>query len=132
MTTGQLQYTAQDSRRYLNVSNNNQLATSRVGTDWTKRDSDNDVVQLLQMLRQRTRYPVINGCCSYSLLQVARGRLDGYVHLGPELFDFAAGAMIVEEVGGKVTDALGKRWGIHSESIVATNGCIHDELLEVI
>jgi fructose-1,6-bisphosphatase/inositol monophosphatase family enzyme len=51
---------------------------------------------------------------------------------GPEPFDIAAAGLIVEKAGGKVTDMQGNPWSPFSESIVATNGLIHEALLEVL
>jgi len=47
-----------------------------------------------------------------------------------QAWDSAAGFHIVEEAGGKVTDFKGKRFSPHQTFVVASNGVIHDELLE--
>ena len=69
------------------------------------------------------------GCASIDLCLVARGWLDGYWerHLKP--WDVAAGALIVQEAGGTVTDVRGGPFDPHSGEAVATNGAIHEELV---
>jgi myo-inositol-1(or 4)-monophosphatase len=69
------------------------------------------------------------GAASLDLCLVARGWMDGYweKHLHP--WDVAAGALIVTEAGGIVTDWTGGRLDIHEGAVVATNGAIHEELI---
>lgn len=69
------------------------------------------------------------GCASIDLCLVARGWLDGYWerHLKP--WDVAAGALIVREAGGTVTNATGGPFDAHTGEAVATNGAIHEELV---
>ena len=66
------------------------------------------------------------------LASVAAGRTDGYweLRLGP--WDVAAGALLVEEAGGRVTDLTGGALDLDTPAIVASNGRIHDEMLSVI
>ena len=63
---------------------------------------------------------------------VALGKIDAYIHLSPLPFDFAAMALVVEKHGGKVTECDGSPWHAFSSSIIASNGILHDELLETI
>src|SRR5262245_21959069 len=66
------------------------------------------------------------------LAWVAAGRLDGYweLRLGP--WDAAAGSLLVEEAGGRVTDIDGAPLNIDEPRMLATNGIIHDEMLAVL
>ena len=50
------------------------------------------------------------GSAALDLCYVASGRLDGYYERGAHAWDVAAGALMVEEAGGKVTDYRGARW----------------------
>jgi myo-inositol-1(or 4)-monophosphatase len=63
---------------------------------------------------------------------VAAGRVDGYweLRLGP--WDVAAGALLVEEAGGRVTNLEGGPLDLDAPSVVASNGMIHDEMLAVL
>lgn len=69
------------------------------------------------------------GSAALSLAWVAAGRLDGYweLRLGP--WDVAAGALLVEEAGGRATDLAGGAIDPRSPSVVASNGAIHAEML---
>ncbi|HET9745113.1 MAG TPA: inositol monophosphatase family protein [Chitinophagaceae bacterium] len=70
------------------------------------------------------------GSACIDLCWVACGRFDGFYEHKLEPWDSAAGYLIVEEAGGKVTDHAGKKFSIYQHGIVATNGKIHDELLK--
>lgn len=68
------------------------------------------------------------GSAALDLCNVACGRFDGYWEQNISLWDVAAGALILQEAGGKVTDFYGKPLTNEVENILATNGLIHDEL----
>jgi myo-inositol-1(or 4)-monophosphatase len=69
------------------------------------------------------------GSASLDLCMVGRGWFDGYWerHLSP--WDLAAGALIVREAGGTVTDTRGGTFDSHTGEVVATNGAIHEALI---
>jgi myo-inositol-1(or 4)-monophosphatase len=69
------------------------------------------------------------GCASLDLCLVARGWFDGYWERRLSAWDLAAGALIVREAGGTVTDTRGGGFDPHSGEVVATNGAIHEELI---
>ena len=72
------------------------------------------------------------GSAVLDLAYLAAGRLDGYweLRLGP--WDAAAGWLMVEEAGGRVTDLAGGAFDLAAPRIVASNGLIHDQMLEVL
>lgn len=72
------------------------------------------------------------GSACIDLCWVACGRFDGFYEHKLETWDSAAGYLIVEEAGGKVTDHDGKKFSPYQHRIIATNGKIHDELLGVV
>jgi myo-inositol-1(or 4)-monophosphatase len=72
------------------------------------------------------------GSAAIDLCWVAAGRFDGFYEHKLEPWDSAAGYIIVEEAGGKVTDFNGDKFSIYQHRLLATNGKIHDEMLEVI
>lgn len=69
------------------------------------------------------------GAASLDLCMVARGWLDGYWERRLQPWDVAAGALIVEEAGGRVTDTRGGRFDAMVGEVLATNGAIHEEML---
>ena len=70
-----------------------------------------------------------DGAAALDLCYVACGRVDGYWEMKLSPWDVAAGVLILEEAGGKVTGFRGEEYNIFDKQIVATNGLIHKELL---
>jgi myo-inositol-1(or 4)-monophosphatase len=71
------------------------------------------------------------GSAALDLAYVASGRLDGFYETALNRWDIAAGALIVEEAGGLVTGYAGK-FDAKSGEIVASNGRLHQPMLDVI
>ena len=69
-----------------------------------------------------------DGSAALDLACVAAGRFDGFWEFGLKPWDTAAGVVIVEEAGGKITDLEGKPYVLGGKSILATNGLIHAEM----
>jgi myo-inositol-1(or 4)-monophosphatase len=69
------------------------------------------------------------GSAAMDLCWVAAGRFDGFYEHKLQAWDSAAGFLIVEEAGGKVTDYNGEPYSPYQPHILATNAKIHDELL---
>lgn len=72
------------------------------------------------------------GSAAIDLCWVACGRFDGFYEHKLEPWDSAAGYLIVEEAGGKVTDHEGNKFSVYQHKLLATNGKIHDEMVEII
>ena len=72
------------------------------------------------------------GSAALDLCYVAAGRMDGFWEQGLKPWDVAAGLLLVEEAGGRVTTYDGSAFSAYSDRIVASNGHIHDQMLEVI
>ena len=72
------------------------------------------------------------GSAAIDLCWVACGRFDGFFEQKLEPWDSAAGFLIVEEAGGKVTDFKGDAFSVYQHKLIATNGLIHTEMVEVI
>ncbi|MBI5373489.1 MAG: inositol monophosphatase [Sphingobacteriales bacterium] len=72
------------------------------------------------------------GSAAIDLCWVAAGRFDGFYEHKLEPWDSAAGFLIVEEAGGKVTDFNGNPFSVYQHRLLATNGKIHEEMLAVI
>jgi myo-inositol-1(or 4)-monophosphatase len=72
------------------------------------------------------------GSAAMALCYVAAGRLDGYAERYIGQWDYMAGALIVKEAGGKVSNYEGVTTFTQGDSIIATNGVIHEKLLEAV
>jgi myo-inositol-1(or 4)-monophosphatase len=70
------------------------------------------------------------GSAAADLANVACGRLEGFFELGLSAWDAAAGSLLIEEAGGKVTDFSGGDTWLFGRQIVASNGLLHDAMLE--
>ena len=72
------------------------------------------------------------GTAAIDLAYIACGRLDGFWELQLKPWDTAAGKVIVEEAGGKITNYAGDPYSIYDKTILATNTLIHSDMLEVL
>jgi len=71
------------------------------------------------------------GSAALDLCYIASGRMDGFWELDLKPWDVAAGALIVEEAGGRVTDFRGQPHDPRRPQLVATNGKIHDAMVTI-
>jgi myo-inositol-1(or 4)-monophosphatase len=69
------------------------------------------------------------GSAAMDLCWVAAGRFDGFYEHKLNAWDSAAGFLIVEEAGGRVSDFAGNPYSPYQPHILATNGRIHEEML---
>ena len=72
------------------------------------------------------------GSAALDMCYVAAGRFDGYWESKIQPWDVAAGALIVTEAGGRVSTIAGEPFRSRAGSVLASNGHIHDLMLEVI
>ncbi len=102
------------------------------GFPYTYLDQPNGPLEVFEKLI-RKGVPVRRlGSAAIDLCWVAAGRFDGFYEHKLQAWDSAAGFLIVEEAGGRITDFKGDYYSPYQPHIVATNGHIHDELLDVI
>jgi myo-inositol-1(or 4)-monophosphatase len=71
------------------------------------------------------------GSAALDICYVAAGRMDGFWEQDLKPWDIAAGAIILEEAGGKVTDFNGGPFSSRRPQLLATNGRIHDQMLGI-
>lgn len=69
------------------------------------------------------------GSAALDLAYVAAGRFDGFWERGLKPWDIAAGIILIEEAGGKITSYEGQPLVLESGRILASNGVIHDKLI---
>ncbi|MCP4454631.1 MAG: inositol monophosphatase [Planctomycetes bacterium] len=114
----------------IGVSQRGTLIDSVLGTGFAcvRSDLEHDNLpyfnKILPKIRGIRRY----GSCAVDLSYVACGRLEGFWELNLNLYDMAAGMLILREAGGRVTDFSGDTRDMPGQ-LVATNGLIHEELL---
>lgn len=103
------------------------------GFPYSRRVAAFNNVQLLDYFLRRSQGVRRMGSAALDMAYIACGRFDGYwePHLSP--WDVGAGALLVEEAGGRMSDFNGGRARLLSgEEVVASNGRIHAEMLTVL
>lgn len=118
----------------LRVTEKNDVATSCLvtGFPYSYLDEPNGPLVVFEKLI-RLGVPVRRlGSAAIDLCWVAAGRFDGFYEHKLNAWDSAAGYLMVEEAGGKVTDFKGNAYSPYQPHIVGTNGKLHNELLDYI
>jgi myo-inositol-1(or 4)-monophosphatase len=72
-----------------------------------------------------------DGSAALDLASVAAGRFEAFWEFGLNRWDTAAGVVLVEEAGGRITGLNGEPYALGGPMILATNGLIHDETQKV-
>lgn len=88
-------------------------------------------MELFKILTHRTQGVRRLGSAAVELCHVARGILDGFWEFDLHPWDSAAGIVILQEAGGQVTKMDGEPYSIFDRQILATNGSIHGEILNL-
>ena len=118
----------------IRTSDEDRLIRSLVATGFpneikTARDKNlRKFARVLQRVRSLRR----SGSAALDLCYLAAGRLDGYWVLELAPWDAAAGVLMVEEAGGRVTDLDGAPTHLHTKDFVASNGKIQNSLLALL
>jgi myo-inositol-1(or 4)-monophosphatase len=72
------------------------------------------------------------GSAAIDLCWVACGRFDGFWEYNLNSWDVAAGYLIVQEAGGKITNFKDDPYSVFDKETLATNGLIHEEMISLI
>lgn len=112
------------------VSEEETLLTSLIATGFpADRDGALPInMKGVQALSPKVRNIRVAGSAALHLAYVAAGRLSGFWEIGLNAWDIAAGALLITESGGSVTDTEGKPYHLGVRNVMATNGRIHEEL----
>ena len=73
-----------------------------------------------------------DGSAALDLCHTAAGRFDGFWEQKLFPWDVAAGGLLVTEAGGKLSNFKGENFSIYDNEIVASNGIIHDQMVEAL
>lgn len=115
----------------IGVSKQNKLDKSLILCD-NQYYNNPDMMKNYGKIVDKTFTTRITGSACYDFISVASGKSEARVMHAPKECDIAAGALILTEAGGLVTDFEGKPWSLKSKNIVASNGLVHDELLRLL
>ena len=119
----------------IQVSAVSRLADSLLsaGTVPGRRELADDAFRQMRALYDRCQDVRRTGCASLDLCWVACGRLDGYVELSLQPWDYAAGMRIAAEAGGKVTTLDGSPLSLREGGpLLASNGRLHSALQAIL
>jgi myo-inositol-1(or 4)-monophosphatase len=110
----------------LRVSATDDLARALVALDWP-REPRMRAQALAALGRVAVACHTVRslGSAALELAYVAAGRLDAYFQLALQPWDAAAGWLLVNEAGGRVTTPGGGEWGLRPGGIAASNGTLH-------
>ncbi|HEX5056912.1 MAG TPA: inositol monophosphatase family protein [Gammaproteobacteria bacterium] len=125
---------AQLNERRIRVSTRHQMNTALLGTGMPFRpDQDLDYyLATLRILMRESAGVRRPGAAALDLSYVAAGRLDGFWEFGLKPWDIAAGALLIQEAGGIISDQHGKGDFLESGNVVCGNPKIHQQMLKLI
>ena len=95
-------------------------------------DKNDEYLDIIKMFLAETHGIRRLGSAAVDLAYVACGRMEGFFEYSLNPWDVAAGALIVQQAGGNVTDFRGGNNFLHGGELCASNGKIHAEMLEVV
>ncbi|RXJ67010.1 inositol monophosphatase [Halarcobacter ebronensis] len=109
------------------------IATGFPYTSGTNQDDLDDVIKKIKRVLPKCQDIRRLGSAALDLCYVARGTYEGYYEMNLKAWDVSAGLLILQEAGGKVTSLQNSEYKLFEDKyIVASNGYIHKELLEVL
>ncbi|MEX2461159.1 MAG: inositol monophosphatase family protein [Paenibacillaceae bacterium] len=114
----------------MGVSTENKLIDSLLGSGLPADRNNAMPINLIGInaIAPKVRNIRIVGSAALHLAYVAAGRLSGFWEIGLNSWDIAAGALLIQEAGGIVSDTLGKPYKLDVRNVMATNSLIHQEL----
>lgn len=117
----------------LRVSNIAKVADAVVATGlpYDIRETGSNIAHTGALMRRAIEVRVL-GAAALHLAYVAAGRLEAFWEPGLNPWDIAAGALLVEEAGGRITDMRGGKFHLECRDVLGTNGAVHDEMLELL
>ena len=120
--------------RRLRVSDADALIHSLLvtGFPYDVRDDVETKVRLFKRFMAEAQAVRRDGSAALDLCYLAAGRIDGFWEERLNVWDMAAGNLLVEEAGGRVSRFDGSPIGLRHDEIVASNGALHEAMLDVL
>ena len=135
----ELFYAAENSGAWLNgnrihVSAETELIKALIATGFPYDIEENlqRIMNMTESVLPRVRDIRRAGAAAIDLAYVACGRLDGFWEMNLKPWDTAAGQLLVEEAGGRMSDFAGNTFSNFAPQVVATNGRIHQDLVDLL
>ena len=123
---------AQLNGKPMRVSRIGQLAESLLATGFPSRKRHaNPNIHFYQEFTLRSHGVRRAGSAALDLAYVACGRFEAFWEFNLNPWDTAAGILLIQEAGGRVTDFAGNKVQLNSREVLASNGLIHVELMDL-
>lgn len=117
----------------IQVSDRDQLKDSVVMFHLSsKKEHRKRTIDILDNIFKNSLHMRMFGGGLMSMAYIAEGKFNVFFNVKTNPWDILPGTLIIEEAGGKVTDINGKEIDYHSDSVLATNGKVHDEMLKLL
>jgi myo-inositol-1(or 4)-monophosphatase len=117
----------------IQVSTNQSLELSLLATGFPPDRRSNDYTKAITLFTKAQNFihgVRRSGSACLELAFTACGRLDGFFEIGLKPWDVATGIILIQEAGGQITNFDGKNYKIKYRTIIASNGIIHQELID--
>jgi myo-inositol-1(or 4)-monophosphatase len=117
----------------LRVSAVERVVDAVVGLDWAHSHANrHQIVAHLGQIAPACATLRGLGSAALGLCYVAAGWIDAYFHVGIKPWDLAAGLLLIQEAGGRVTDLEGRDWEPWGARVLVSNGHVHQALLDLV
>jgi myo-inositol-1(or 4)-monophosphatase len=118
----------------IRVSTTPNLGAALLGTGfpYDRREKRRFYLCFWEELMMRSQGVRRTGSAALDFAYVAAGRTDGFWEFGLRAWDVAAGALIVEEARGRVTNMDASELDLTAANVVASNGKLHDQIVEAL
>lgn len=118
------------NNKKIHVSKTKKLQDSLMVTGFPRTEKESNLPYFEAMLYETQAIRRL-GAASLDMAYIAAGRFDGFWEFGLSAWDIAAGALLIEEAGGAVTDTNGELLDLFGGDLFVSNGEIHEESLEI-
>lgn len=116
----------------LRVSQVDLVGDAVVSLDWSRSQANRrEIVARLGRIAPACGTVRGMGSAALGLCYVAAGWTDAYFNVGMKPWDMAAGLLLIQEAGGRVTDIEGRPWQPWIENVLVSNGQLHQTLLDL-
>ena len=117
----------------MKVADQTTVADSIVATGlpYAIRETGRNIPETGRLMRTAIEVRIL-GSAALNLAYVAAGRIGAFWEPGLNAWDIAAGALLVQEAGGRITDMRGRPFHVDCRDVLATNGRVHDEMVRLL
>lgn len=123
---------ANDERMKVSLNNILRRSVLASGFPYNVNENPDNLLEKFTEMTKLARGMRRLGSAAMDLAYTAKGVFDGYWEMNLNPWDICAGMLLVEEAGGRVSDFSDKPIDMYAKRILATNGQVHDKMIEVL